>query len=151
MRDVPAWLRVVREPLSPMECEAIASGSGKIRAPKEVYALLRGRLESEVQEVFVVLALDSQSHVIALHEITRGLLNASLVHPREVFAPALMDRAAGIIIAHNHPSGDPTPSADDLAATRMLVEAGRVLDIPVRDHVVLGAGRFVSFAEAGLL
>ena len=151
MHNVPAWLRVVREPLSPMECEALANGTGKIRTPKEIYALLRGRLECEVQEVFVVVALNSQSHVIALHEVTRGTLNASLVHPREVFAPALMDRAAGIIIAHNHPSGDPTPSADDRAATRSLCDAGRILDIPVYDHVVVGAGRFVSFAEAGLL
>ena len=148
---VPAWLRVVREPMSPMECEALAAGEGRIRTPASIFALLRGRLEGEVQEVFVVASLDSQSRVIALHEVTRGILNASLVHPREVFAPALMDRAAGVILAHNHPSGDPTPSNDDKAATRQLVEAGRVLDVPVYDHVVVGAGRFVSFAEAGLL
>ena len=148
---VPAWLRVVREPMSPMECEALAAGEGRIRAPAAIYSLLRGRLEGELQEVFVVVSLDTMSRVIALHEVTRGILNASLVHPREVFAPALMDRAAGVILAHNHPSGDPTPSNDDKAATRQLVEAGRVLDVPVYDHVVVGAGRFVSFAEAGLL
>ena len=149
--QVPAWLRVVREPLSPLECEALAAGEGRIRTPAAIFGLLRGRLECELQEVFVVASLDTQSRVIALHEVTRGLLNASLVHPREVFAPALVDRAAGIIIAHNHPSGDPIPSADDRAVTRQLVEAGRLLDIPVYDHVVIGAGRYVSFAEAGLL
>jgi DNA repair protein RadC len=83
--------------------------------------------------------------------VTRGILNSSLVHPREVFRLAIAFGAAGIIVAHNHPSGDPTPSADDRAITRQLVDAGRLLDIPVYDHLVLGAERYVSFAEAGLL
>jgi len=84
--------------------------------------------------------------------ITRGILNSSLVHPREVFRAAIAEAAAGIIVVHNHPSGDPTPSADDRAVTRQLVDAGRVLDVPVYDHVVIGGGeRYVSFAEAGLL
>ena len=85
--------------------------------------------------------------------ITRGILNSSLVHPREVFRAAIAEAAAGIIVVHNHPSGDPTPSADDRAVTRQLVDAGRLLDVPVYDHVVIGGGgeRYVSFAEAGLL
>jgi DNA repair protein RadC len=101
--------------------------------------------------VFYVIALNSQSRVIAIQEVTRGILNSSLVHPREVFRLAIAFGAAGIIVAHNHPSGDPTPSADDRAITRQLVDAGRLLDIPVYDHLVLGAERYVSFAEAGLL
>jgi DNA repair protein RadC len=127
------------------------AGEGKLRSPKDTYNFLRNKLESELQEVFVVIALNSQSVVLAVHEVTRGILNASLIHPREVFAPAIVDRAAGIIIAHNHPSGDPTPSSDDRACTRQLIEAGRVLDIPVYDHIILGQGRFISFAESGLM
>src|SRR2546429_585004 len=83
--------------------------------------------------------------------ITRGILNSSLVHPREVFRAAIAEAAAGIIVVHNHPSGDPTPSADDRAVTRQLVEAGRLLDLPVYDHVIVGGDRYVSFAETGLL
>ena len=83
--------------------------------------------------------------------ITRGILNSSLVHPREVFRAAIAEAAAGIIVVHNHPSGDPTPSGDDRAVTRQLVDAGRLLDLPVHDHVIVGGDRYMSFAEAGLL
>src|SRR5947199_97142 len=75
----------------------------------------------------------------------------ALVHPREVFRAAIAEAAAGIIVVHNHPSGDATPSADDRAVTRQLVDAGRLLDLPVYDHVIVGGDRYVSFAEAGLL
>ncbi len=112
---------------------------------------MRERAARELVEVFYVIALNSQSRVIGLQEVTRGILNSSLVHPREVFRLAIAFGAAGIIVAHNHPSGDPTPSADDRAITRQLVDAGRLLDIPVYDHLVLGAARYLSFAEAGLL
>jgi DNA repair protein RadC len=83
--------------------------------------------------------------------VSRGLLNSSLVHPREVFRPAIAEAAAGIIVVHNHPSGDPTPSAEDRAVTRQLVAAGRLLDVPVYDHVILAGDRFVSFVATGLL
>lgn len=83
--------------------------------------------------------------------ITRGILNSSLVHPREVFLAAILARAAAVILCHNHPSGDPTPSADDRRVTEQLAAAGRLLDIPVHDHVIVGADSYVSFAEAGLL
>jgi DNA repair protein RadC len=79
------------------------------------------------------------------------LLNSSLVHPREVFREAIAENAAAIILIHNHPSGDPTPSPDDRITTEQLVQAGRVLDIPVHDHIIIGRGRYLSFAEAGLL
>jgi DNA repair protein RadC len=123
----------------------------RIRAAADVYRYYAPRLADLPAEEFHVLALDTQSGVLRDLLVTRGLLNASLVHPREVFRGAIAEAAAGIIVVHNHPSGDPTPSADDRAATRQLVEAGRVLDVPVYDHVVIGAGRYVSFAEAGLL
>jgi DNA repair protein RadC len=109
--------------------------------------------ERETVEVFWILSLNSQHHLIgcAPEAVTRGILNSSLVHPREVFVHAIVARAAALILCHNHPSGDPTPSADDRMVTEQLVSAGRLLDIPVHDHVVIGRGRYVSFAEAGLL
>ncbi|HXY70885.1 MAG TPA: DNA repair protein RadC [Gemmatimonadales bacterium] len=123
----------------------------RIRSPADVYRWFAPRLADLAAEEFHVLALDSQSGVLRDLLVTRGILNSSLVHPREVFRGAIAEAAAGIIVVHNHPSGDPTPSADDRAVTRQLVEAGRVLDLPVYDHVVVGASRYVSFAEAGLL
>jgi DNA repair protein RadC len=105
----------------------------------------------EVGESFWILALDAQHRVSAPTVITRGILTASLVHPREVFQAAIVAGAAAIVLCHNHPSGDPTPSPDDRAVTDQLVAAGRLLDIPVHDHVILGCGRYTSFAEAGLL
>jgi DNA repair protein RadC len=101
--------------------------------------------------VFYVIILNTHSRVVSCQEVTRGTLNSSLVHPREVFRLAIAEGAAGIIVAHNHPSGDPTPSADDRAVTRQLVDVGKVLDIPVYDHVIVADGRYVSLAEAGLL
>ena len=103
-------------------------------------------------EEFHVVVLDSQHRLVKKVLLTRGLLNSSLVHPREVFAEAIRYRAAAIILVHNHPSGDPTPSADDRVVTEQLVQAGHVLDIPVQDHLIIGrGGRYTSFAEAGLL
>jgi DNA repair protein RadC len=109
------------------------------------------RLRDLPVEEFHLLALDSQSQVLRDVLITRGLLNSSLVHPREVFRAAIAEAAAGIIVVHNHPSGDPTPSAEDRAVTRQLAEAGRLLDLPVYDHVIVAGDRFVSFASTGLL
>ena len=123
----------------------------RIRGPADVHRYFAARLRDLVVEEFHVLALGSQSQVQGARLITRGILNSSLVHPREVFRAAIAEAAAGIIVVHNHPSGDPTPSADDRAVTRQLVEAGRMLDVPVYDHVIVGGDRYVSFAEAGLL
>jgi DNA repair protein RadC len=123
----------------------------RIRGPADVHRYYASRLRDLTVEEFHVLALGSQSQVQGALLITRGILNSSLVHPREVFRAAIAEAAAGIIVVHNHPSGDPTPSADDRAVTRQLVEAGRMLDVPVYDHVIVGGDRYVSFAEAGLL
>jgi DNA repair protein RadC len=123
----------------------------RIREPEDVVRLFASRLRDLQVEEFHLLALDSQSQVLRDLLITRGLLNSSLVHPREVFRAAIAEAAAGIIVVHNHPSGDPTPSAEDRAVTRQLVEAGRLLDLPVYDHVIVAGDRFVSFASTGLL
>jgi DNA repair protein RadC len=129
----------------------VAPPPERIRGPGDVHRFYAPRLRDLAVEEFHVLALGSQSQVLGDLLITRGILNSSLVHPREVFRAAIAEAAAGIIVVHNHPSGDPTPSADDRAVTRQLVDAGRLLDLPVYDHVVVGGARYVSFAEAGLL
>lgn len=129
----------------------------KVRAPSDVADLLRAAVRTLENEVFWAVLLDSRNCVIGRPvDITRGLLNASLVHPREVFRPAVRSSAAAVIIAHNHPSGDPSASAEDLRITRQLVNAGEVMDIKVLDHVIIGPaieGRqsdFVSIREEGL-
>ena len=138
------WLRIVREAeLSPAPI--------RIREPEDVMRLLGERARAEEIEVFWALLLDSQSQVRGAVEVSRGLLNCSLVHPREVYRLAVMYGAAGIIVAHNHPSGDPTPSAEDRAATKQLKAAGVLLDIPLYDHVIIAGDRFTSLASAGLL
>ena len=123
----------------------------RIRSPEDVVRIAGPRLRDLPVEEFHLLALDSQSQVTRDVLITRGLLNSSLVHPREVFRAAIAEAAAGIILVHNHPSGDPTPSADDQAVTRQLVAAGELLDLPVYDHVIIAGDRFTSFATRGLL
>lgn len=123
----------------------------RIREPEDVVRRLGPRLRDLAHEEFHLLALDSQSGVLREVLVTRGLLNSSLVHPREVFRAAIAEAAAGIIVVHNHPSGDPTPSAEDRAVTRQLAEAGRLLDVPLYDHVIIAGDRWLSFAVAGLL
>ncbi len=123
----------------------------RIKSPADVFRWFAPRMADLAAEEFHVLALDSQSAVLRDLLVTRGILNSSLVHPREVFRGAIAEAAAGIIVAHNHPSGDPTPSPDDRAITRQLIEAGRIIDVPVYDHIIIGNGRYLSFAESGLL
>lgn len=123
----------------------------RIRDPEDVARLFQTRLRDLQVEEFHLLALDSQSQVLREVLVTRGLLNSSLVHPREVFRAAIAEAAAGIIVVHNHPSGDPTPSAEDRAVTRQLAEAGRLLDLPLYDHVIIAGDRFASLATMGLL
>lgn len=122
-----------------------------LQGPRDVFLAYSPRLEDCPVEEFHVAILDAQYRFDRDVLITRGILNSSLVHPREVFREAIAERASAVILIHNHPSGDPTPSPDDRKVTEQLVEAGRLLDIPVRDHVIIGRGRYVSFSEAGIL
>ena len=122
-----------------------------IRHPSDALPILDSELSELAYEKFVALALSTKNHVIAVLPVSSGSLNASVVHPREVFQRAILANCASLILAHNHPSGDPSPSPEDIALTRKLIDAGRFLDIPVIDHIVLGYGRYVSFKECGLL
>jgi DNA repair protein RadC len=129
--------------------EEVRHEDDRVTAPRDVYRRFELRLRDLRQEEFHVLLLNTQNAVMREGMVTRGILDASVVHPREVFAPALTEAAAAVILVHNHPSGDPTPSPADREVTRQLVEAGRVLGIPVRDHVIVGNGRYASFLDLG--
>lgn len=109
------------------------------------------RLRDLKKEVFIVLLLDARNRLIRPVTISEGSLTASIVHPREVFKPAILESAAAVIFLHNHPSGDPAPSQDDLKITSQLVEAGRMIDIRVLDHIIIGHRNFVSLAGKGLI
>jgi DNA repair protein RadC len=109
------------------------------------------RLRDLEFEEFHTVIVTTQRDVIKDVLISRGTLNGSLVHPREVFRPAIAEAAAGVFLVHNHPSGDPTPSAEDRTVTEQLVAAGALLGIPVVDHVIVAGDRWTSFATQGLL
>lgn len=122
-----------------------------VREARDVYRAYASRMEDLPVEEFHVATLDAQHRLEHDILVTRGILNSSLVHPREVYRRAIAENACAVILIHNHPSGDPTPSAEDRAVTTQLVAAGKVVGIDVLDHIVIGRGRFTSFAESGIL
>lgn len=121
------------------------------RSPDDVAARYGPRLRDLHHEEFWVLLLSSSNQLLREVKVSSGTLNSSLVHPRECFAEAIKARAASVLFLHNHPSGNPEPSQEDLAITRQLTEAGKILGIPVHDHVIIAGSRFASLAERGLL
>lgn len=123
--------------------------SKELADPKKVYQLIKSKLKDYHKEHFYIIPIDSRNWSIA--EISVGSLNASIVHPREVFAEAIKNKAASVIFAHNHPSGDPEPSQEDLEITKRLVEAGKILGIEVVDHIIVAKDRFLSFKEKGIM
>lgn len=120
-----------------------------VHGPEDAAAYLMPRLEFERKEHFVILLLNTKNHITGMRNVSTGSLSASVVHPREVFLEAIHSSAAAIILSHNHPSGDPSPSREDIAVTQRLQKAGKILDIPVLDHIIIGEGRFVSMKEQG--
>ncbi len=127
------------------------SEGDSITTPGQAAGLFMEELRYKKKEYFKILLLNTKNHVIAKEEISVGSLSASIVHPREIFNIPLRKSAASVILFHNHPSGDPSPSQEDLAVTRRLVDAGNLLGITVRDHIIIGDGCFFSFREKGLL
>jgi DNA repair protein RadC len=123
----------------------------KIVSPEDVYRAITviTSVEEEAQEVFGVIILNSKNKIVAVHEVSRGTLNASMVHPREVFKLAVLHNAAAIICFHNHPSGDPKPSKEDIGITKRLVEAGKIMGIEILDHIIVGDDRYASLKERG--
>jgi DNA repair protein RadC len=130
--------------------QALPLGVGSpVRDAESVWAHFRGRLPQLDREAFYVLLLDGKNRVQGELRVSEGSLTAALVHPREVFAPAIRDGAAALVLVHNHPSGDPTPSAEDVALTERLRQGGDLVGVRILDHVVIGRGRWVSMAESG--
>lgn len=123
---------------------------GRVAGPREIYDRCAPRMRDLAQEEFRVLLLNTQHAVMRELLVTRGTLDTSVVHAREVFRAAIIESAAAVVLVHNHPSGDPSPSPEDREVTRQLAEAGRLIGIPVLDHIVIGDGRYISFVEQGL-
>ena len=118
-----------------------------LSCPQDVADFLMPRLRYAAKEQFVVILLNNKNKVIGTEVVSEGSLSSSIVHPREVFAPAILHHAAAIMVAHNHPSGDSKPSIEDEEVTRQLLRSGKVLGIPMIDHVIIGDGNYYSFLE----
>lgn len=122
----------------------------RFTTPAQVFEHFHYRFRDRRKEYFLVLLLDGKNRILREVQISEGSLNQSIVHPREVFNPAVRESAAAVILVHNHPSGDPTPSREDLEISRRLKEAGELLGIRVLDHIIIGDNAYVSFVERGL-
>ena len=123
----------------------------RVTSPEDVANIFIPLFRDEVKERFMVVCLNSANKIIAYDTISVGNLNSSVVHPREIFKTALEQNAASIILLHNHPSGNPDPSNEDIAITKKLVESGKIMDIPVYDHIILAGNNYTSFVEKRLI
>jgi DNA repair protein RadC len=126
-----------------------------IRAPQDAARILADHLQGTDREHFVCLMLDTKNRLIGINTVSVGILDSSIVHPREVFKPAIISNAASIVVGHNHPSGDPSPSVEDTRITKRLSEAGEIIGIDLMDHIVIGDGteplRWASLKERGVI
>lgn len=123
----------------------------RVTCPKEAFAVLKQQLAWVDREIFATIILDARNQVMGINTVSVGSLNATLVHPREVFRPAIIMGAANIILAHNHPTCDTTPSRDDIELTRRMKQGGEILGITILDHVIIGGTNFLSMEEARIL
>ncbi len=121
------------------------------RSSTEIFRHFQPQLEEMKKECFWSVLLDGKNRILRVVQISQGCLTSSMVHPREVFRPAIQEAAGGILFVHNHPSGDPAPSREDIQITRRLVETGRIVGIRALDHVIIGAHNYFSFADQGIL
>jgi len=121
-----------------------------LNSPQRVFEYLKEKIGREKKEHFVLICLDIRNNLI-IEDVSIGILNASLVHPREMFKKAILNSSAHVVIAHNHPSGDPTPSEEDVVTTKRLVEAGKILGIVVTDHIIIGKSNFTSLRQKGYI
>ncbi len=123
----------------------------RFTSSREVFEHFHERLRDRKKEVFLALLLDSKNRVLREIQVSEGSLNASIVHPREVFQPVIRESAAAVLFVHNHPSGDPEPSREDLDLTARLRDAGALMGVRVLDHIIIGSGRYISLADQGLI
>jgi DNA repair protein RadC len=124
--------------------------STRYTSASQIYELFSD-LRNEPKEHFIALHLDGKNRIVCFDRVSVGSLNQSIVHPREVYKSAILSSAAAIILVHNHPTGDPTPSQEDIAITKRLCEVGDLVGIRILDHVIVGDGQYLSFAERGML
>jgi DNA repair protein RadC len=122
-----------------------------IKDPQSVIKAIRASIKDKAKEHFKLILLNARNKILGISTISIGSLNASIVHPREVFKDAILHNAYSVVLAHNHPSGDPEPSENDIKMTKKLVESGKILGIEVIDHIIIGKNEFCSFKERGLL
>lgn len=132
-----------------LEDSSDSGGKLSIRTPEDVVNQVRARLKGRKREHLLSLLLDTRNRLLGLPTVSIGSLDSSIVHPREVFKKAISASAASVILVHNHPSGDPQPSDDDIKITRRLVEAGKIMGIEVLDHVIVGDGAYISMKNTG--
>lgn len=131
--------------------EKLKIGTDRYTDPSQVFEYYRYRYREHRKEYFLAMLLDGKNRILRELKISEGSLNQSIVHPREVFMPAVRESAAAVILIHNHPTGDPTPSREDLAITKRLREAGEIMGIKVLDHIIIGDEQFTSFVSQGLM
>ncbi|HSB05170.1 MAG TPA: DNA repair protein RadC [Thermodesulfobacteriota bacterium] len=137
--------------LAKREALEIGEEEFEIKNPEAVFKLISSSIKDKAREHFKLILLNSRNKKIGISNVSIGTLQTSLVHPREVFKEAITHSAASVILAHNHPSGDPEPSEDDLKITKKLAESGKILGIEVVDHIIVGKNKFYSFREKGLI
>lgn len=139
------YIREIKTSFKSLKTETI-----HLSNPNAVYEFLKNRIGNETKENFVILGMDNKNMVLVYHVVSIGTISESIVHPREVFFPVITALCSGILVAHNHPSGVTNPSDQDVTTTRRLVEAGKILGIPVLDHIIIGNGYF-SMKENGII
>ncbi len=145
--QLKACLELSKRLDKPIQIDKNKKKNQKLTCAKEVYGALRKKIGGLKKENFVVVSIDTRNKIIAVDTVFVGTLNSSLVHPREIFEAAIRRHAAIIVAAHNHPSGDPEPSDEDIKVTKLLIEAGKMMGIEMLDHLIIGKGKYFSFRD----
>ena len=149
-KDIHSMIREVTVQFKPLDTERIT-----VDNPARVSEFVQDKIGNDARESFILLSIGNKNEVVSYSVISIGTVTEAIVHPREVFLPAIMTKASGIIVAHNHPSGSNLPSRQDIETTKRLVEAGKVIGIPLVDHIIVGfnhpAGSFYSMKENGYI
>ena len=150
-KDKAATLLAAFELSRRIQSQSKLFSNKKITSPRDVAEIFIPLLRDEVKEKFIVVCLNTANRIIKQETISIGNLNSSVVHPREIFKVAIDTSAANIILIHNHPSGNPDPSNEDITITKKIVESGKIMDIPVFDHIIVAGSTYTSFVERRLL
>ena len=149
-KDIHSMIREVTVQFKPLNTERI-----KVDNPARVSEFVQDKIGNDARESFILLCIGNKNEIVSYSVISIGTVTEAIVHPREVFLPAIMTKASGIIVAHNHPSGVNLPSRQDIETTKRLVEAGKVIGIPLVDHIIVGfnhpAGSYYSMKENGYI